>query len=194
MSPAEVSGPEPFWKTVRLIWKSARRRVVGRAERQRQVMRQRKGRSSDFPAGLAIVVMALVSAFLHGFLGRKTAEFVQVGAVVATERAGKMVVSDRMWEHLAIPDQKRKNVPSPTPPPAFGLTGTEGAPFPWETQMTIGRNLRHDFARDTQRSLELRDAFWVEAERRANLLGSTAKEQDQALWENLPSARAGRFR
>ena len=93
MNPQEIRGPEPFWKTVRLLWKAARRRHLGRAERQRKLLRQRKGSSSNPLGALAIVISVIFMGAIHGFLGFMTAESVKAGGLVAAERTGKMAVS-----------------------------------------------------------------------------------------------------
>ena len=101
MTTPPVGGAEPFWKTVRLLWRAARRRARARIQHQRRLLRQRKGSSSDVAGGFAIVFTAIFMAFLHGFLAYSTISAIKSAALVAAEHSGRRVVSDRCFESIA---------------------------------------------------------------------------------------------
>jgi len=74
MSESDLKGPEPFWKTARLLWKNARRRALSRTAQRRKMLRRRKTRSSDIPSSISTIGSALLCAMLHGFLASITIE------------------------------------------------------------------------------------------------------------------------
>lgn len=112
MSALAVAGPEPFGKTVRLLWKAARRRARSRARHQRKLLRQKSGSSSNALPRLAMVLAALFMGFLHGVMGISTATIGNAAAELVTEQNGKLVVTSLFPE---------KATPTPTPPPSSRL-------------------------------------------------------------------------
>lgn len=70
MTPAALPPPTPARQVVRLLWRMARRRAVGRALRQKEIMgrRQKDGAKSGLN-GLMRLFMVLMVCFIHGTLG-----------------------------------------------------------------------------------------------------------------------------
>jgi membrane protease YdiL (CAAX protease family) len=93
MNSTAINGPEPFGRTVWLLWKAARHRNRARLRHQRKLLRARKGDASGIGPGFATVILAVFMAVLHGFLGYMTVTAVETGALVEPERNGKLVVS-----------------------------------------------------------------------------------------------------
>lgn len=95
--------PTPNWRVFRLLWKAARRRVVGRQARQRAIMRQKKGSSANPLGGLAFLLMILVMALVHGALGWMLVSIEETARTVEVERNGQLIVPNyfqRDLEHL----------------------------------------------------------------------------------------------
>ncbi len=84
MPPEFVRGPEPFWKTVAVIWKAARRRNAGRQRHRRQLRQKRKTGASPGLRALGQVVGLVFMGFVHGYLGFLTINLVRNGGEMTT--------------------------------------------------------------------------------------------------------------
>jgi membrane protease YdiL (CAAX protease family) len=100
----DVRGPLPFWRTVRLLLRSARRRDTGRRNRQRILLQQRTRKNVRDRSGLGFVVAVLFMVILNGLAAGVFRAAVDAGAQIEAERKGKIVVD--AW-FLASPDQTR---------------------------------------------------------------------------------------
>src|SRR5258707_12331930 len=95
----EPFNPPGFWTTVRLLLGSARRRSVGRRERQRQLFQQRSGRATNWGgigSGFGIFIMVVLNV-LAAFVLRTAVSSAQR---VQAEREGKIVVSSSFLEFV----------------------------------------------------------------------------------------------
>lgn len=109
----ESLGAPRFWTVVRLLLASAARRAAGRRSRQRQLLRQRTGKTATNWAWLGFVMAILFMAALN--IG---AAFVVRAAVSASERATAeqhgWVVVDR-WFLQRVNDAERHAVGQASP-------------------------------------------------------------------------------
>ena len=103
--------PTPDWSVFRLLWKTARRRAVGRQKRQRALMRQKKGSENNPLAGLAFLFMIILMSVLHGALGWMLVGTLDTARIVSAEARGKMVVPDYLRYSL----EKLVEIESPGP-------------------------------------------------------------------------------
>ncbi len=83
-----------FWKTVILLLKLTRRRSVGRAERQQQLLNNRSGRSAINWGSLGTLIGLIFMAVLHGVSAFAVTSAVEVSQLRNAERGGKIVVQD----------------------------------------------------------------------------------------------------
>lgn len=105
MSGAELDKIAPFWRTVSLLWKTARLRAKGRAMRQRALMKQRNPKAwvpseGNFLNRLATIGMLLFMAYIHGLISHQIGTAVKVAAQVASEHDGQVTVSVSTMEDL----------------------------------------------------------------------------------------------
>ncbi len=99
--------PTPNWHVFRLLWKAARRRVIGRQARQRAIMRQKNGSSANPLGCLTSLLMIGVMALVHGALGWMLVSTLKTAQIVTLERNGQLVVSNylaRDLDRLADPE------------------------------------------------------------------------------------------
>ena len=86
------SGLPGFWTTLRLLLGVARKRAVGRRRRQRQLLRQRTGRSDTGWGGIGFLISILLTAALNLAAAYLVTGAVTAGERVAAERHGRIVV------------------------------------------------------------------------------------------------------
>jgi membrane protease YdiL (CAAX protease family) len=81
-----------FWRTVRLLLGSARRRSVGRQRRQQALLNQRSGRKAINWGRLGPLIGLMVMVILHGLSALALLTAVKTGQRLDVERQGRMVV------------------------------------------------------------------------------------------------------
>ena len=88
--PRPLPPPTPDWNVFRLLWRTARRRAVGRARRQSELMRRKKGSetASSFMAFMAI----LVAGFIHAMLGWVAINFADAANIADGEHENLQVI------------------------------------------------------------------------------------------------------
>ncbi len=86
-----------FWRTVRLLSRTARRRSRGRRERQRQLLNNRSGPWATDWGSAGVVLALLIMVFLHGAAAYAVISAVEAGQRAGIEAQGKLVVSDRFY-------------------------------------------------------------------------------------------------
>lgn len=100
----EPRGAQRTWDTVRLLLRATRVRAVKRALRQRQIMHQKKGTSSDPLSELALIFLFMMHVFVHGIFGFAVHRAGQMAGRLEVESKGKLSVSSysltrlREWE------------------------------------------------------------------------------------------------
>lgn len=99
--PTATQTPPGFWKTVRLLLVSARRRSRGRAKRQRELLNQRTGRQSSVDWGRAgVFFAALFMTFIHASAAFVLWQSVESGQRMAWEQRGKIVVNEWFYDEI----------------------------------------------------------------------------------------------
>ncbi len=88
------AGPPGFWRTVRLLLGTARRRAEGRRRRQRELLGRRTGRQGAGWGGLGGVMPVLVAVALSLAAAVVVERAVAAGERVEAERQGWVVVGD----------------------------------------------------------------------------------------------------
>jgi membrane protease YdiL (CAAX protease family) len=91
-----------FWETVRLLLRAARRRSSGRANRQRQLLNNRTGSSTDSLNALSLIGIWVFMALLNCSAGYIINEVIATTQRMTAEQYGKIVVGsgfvDAVWE------------------------------------------------------------------------------------------------
>lgn len=111
LTPPVVTAPAPpgFWRTVALMLKVAHRRSGGRQTRQRQLLRQRTGKSESPFGALAIFGSVILGLLIHVLAAVMLNMGVDAAQRYEAERDGKIVVSDRLEKHLQGLEYDREN-------------------------------------------------------------------------------------
>ncbi|MDF7825227.1 CPBP family intramembrane metalloprotease [Pontiellaceae bacterium B12227] len=89
-----------FFRTLKLLLINARRRAAGRAYRQRQLMNQRTGSTSDSLRILGFIGMLLVMAMVHCMAGYSVQLYTQEAQRYDAEQQGSIVVSKYFHKRL----------------------------------------------------------------------------------------------
>ena len=110
--------PTPDWSVFRLLWRTARRRATGRAKRQSELMRRKKGSDSDGFGTLKMLAVLLFAGLVHAMLGWTLNNFVDAarsadqGHIADPERAELRVIDsaevsllDRVVEKQSAADR-----------------------------------------------------------------------------------------
>lgn len=110
------SPPPDFWRIVRLLLGSARKRAVGRQNRQQELMRHRAKKSAfNFPV-LGLVATIAMMAFLNGGAAYVISRAVTAGERIEAEHSGKIVVSEWFLRNVkeatseGAPNEARQNL------------------------------------------------------------------------------------
>jgi CAAX prenyl protease-like protein len=82
-----------FWRTVGLLLSVARRRAVGRANRQRRLLQHRTGSDADTLGTLGLVMVWIGMAAVNSLAGYVVHSAILAGQRVEAEQHGKIVVS-----------------------------------------------------------------------------------------------------
>lgn len=97
---SELAALPGFWKTVRLMLRSARLRSGGRRVRQQELLHQRSGKSRSALGALGILGAVLVSLLIHGMSAFLVVMGVHAAQRYEAERSGRIVVSSSLYRHL----------------------------------------------------------------------------------------------
>ncbi len=77
---------------MKLLWKAARLRTRGRKQRQRELLQNRKGSSSNAAGRLGTIMVIVMMMVVHGVLGYLVVGNADKAALVAQEERGKRVL------------------------------------------------------------------------------------------------------
>jgi len=91
---AHPSGAAGYRRTVWLLLRAARRRSVGRARRQRELMQQRKSRGAGVSARLAILGTIAIAAGAHWIFYEDFNAISTIAEYHVAERDGRLLVDD----------------------------------------------------------------------------------------------------
>jgi len=92
-----------MWRTMGIVWRTARLRAAGRILRQRQLLQQRRGKPVRGlnPLGrLATIISFVVIAGLHCAIAYQTCHLVKLGALYAAESRGQLVINQSTYDDL----------------------------------------------------------------------------------------------
>lgn len=109
-SEPSASSALSFWRTVALLLSVARRRAIGRARRQRRLLRHRTGSDSDTLGTLGLVMVWIWMAAINSLAGYVVHSAILVGQRVDAEQHGKIVVGSYFFLH-AIRDLEEAKSP-----------------------------------------------------------------------------------
>lgn len=110
-----ASAAPGFWRTVGLLLATARRRAVGRTERQRQLLHHRTGSEADTLGTLGLVLVWIGMAFINSVAGYVVHSSILAAQRLEAEQQGKIVVNrsyfvDRIrdLENAKSPDERKR--------------------------------------------------------------------------------------
>ena len=89
-----------FWRTVRILLSAARRRSIGRMQRQQQLLQHRTGSTTDRLSALGVVMVWFVMAALNICAAYVVNSAIEEGQLVQPEQQGKVIVSIRFRDAL----------------------------------------------------------------------------------------------
>jgi membrane protease YdiL (CAAX protease family) len=92
--------PTANWTVIKLLWKAARRRVVGRGKRQQEVMQRKKGSAIHLPSWLSMVLLMIITSVIHAALGWMLISSADTARIVDCERHGKLVIRSYLHDEL----------------------------------------------------------------------------------------------
>ena len=106
---SELPPPTGNLATLSLLWKAARVRAAGRQKRQSELMKRKTGSGTDPIAGLAMVFVACLMAFVHGSLGWMLTGALESVQVQKLTDEGKIRIRD--YQHakgMKLEEQRMK--------------------------------------------------------------------------------------
>ena len=92
--------PTPNGQVLSSLWKAVRQRARGRAKRQAQMMKRKTGSESNPLAGLGVLLMILLTSFVHLGLGYTLVDTLEKAQMMEHEQRGKLVVPDYLNRYL----------------------------------------------------------------------------------------------
>ncbi|MBI5381247.1 MAG: CPBP family intramembrane metalloprotease [Opitutae bacterium] len=176
---AALPPPTSDWKVFRLLWQMARRRAAGRAKRQRELMRRKKGNSSDSAGGWMSLLAVLGACIVHVMLGWMVVHVADVANRVELERSGLLILGNYEASLLDRYEAKQSATAA-----LQRQSNSSAAPSP-----ALQTNLRRaEKERDQEREWFVRQA----AQWRRRELGGTEEEQRRLVADQLRAhGRAG---
>ena len=94
---SELPPPTGNLATLSLLWRAARVRAAGRQKRQSELMKRKSGSGSDPIAGLAMIFVVFLMAFVHGALGWMLTGALETVQVQKLTEEGKVKVRDYQY-------------------------------------------------------------------------------------------------
>jgi membrane protease YdiL (CAAX protease family) len=110
LGPLAPGRPPGFGKTVWILLRSARKRAVGRQQRQQQLLNQKAKKEATDWGALAAAMTALFMLILSGLAAGAVIMGVRAGERVEAERSGRMEVSASFMEEVRSWDQTATSV------------------------------------------------------------------------------------
>ncbi|MDZ8120287.1 CPBP family intramembrane glutamic endopeptidase [Pontiella agarivorans] len=95
-----MTGWKGFFRTLKLVLKTARIRAAGRSQRQQQLLYQRTGSHNDALRVLGFLAMLFVMALVHGLAGFSVHYFASEAYRYGLERDGTIIVSPQFYKRL----------------------------------------------------------------------------------------------